>query len=61
MVEESANMLASAYLTKDGNWGTMESDRWSAFTKWLTDNNIVVDRSGNRVTVPDSNTLFTNK
>lgn len=61
MVEESAKELSPAYLNKEGKWGIMENERWSSFTKWLADNQIVRDRSGNHVTVPDSKDLFTNK
>jgi ABC-type nitrate/sulfonate/bicarbonate transport system substrate-binding protein len=36
IVRESAQQLAPAFLTAEGNWGCMDPARWTAFTAWLT-------------------------
>lgn len=58
-VEQSLRELAPAWLNPSGQWGTMEAQRWEAFTQWLADQQIFVPKSLRPREVADS--LFTNR
>ncbi|SDJ19804.1 ABC-type nitrate/sulfonate/bicarbonate transport system, substrate-binding protein [Halovenus aranensis] len=59
---ESQRRLADNYLTDDGTWGEMNTQRWTAFVEWLADEEILTTIDGDHipaseVTVAD---LYTN-
>ncbi len=59
---ESQQQIADAYLTADGEWGTMEHSRWESFVAWLADNEILTTIDGESIpaTELDTGELYTN-
>jgi len=53
VLEASQRQLASAYLTTDGEWGTMTHSRWNAFVEWLADNGILTTIDGEPIPADD--------
>jgi ABC-type nitrate/sulfonate/bicarbonate transport system substrate-binding protein len=62
LVYQSADMLAKSYYDDEaGNFGCQTKARWTEYPKWLYEQGILVDPSGNPLTSPpDYSTLYTN-
>jgi len=63
LVYQSAEMLAKSYYDDEaGNFGCQTKERWTEYPKWLYEQGILVDPSGNPLTSPpDYETLYTNE
>ncbi len=61
-LEKSQRQLTDAYLTEDGEWGTMDHSRWEAFVDWLADNQILTTIDGKAISATelDTSELYTN-
>jgi len=59
---ESQQRIADAYLTDNGEWGTMDHSRWESFVGWLADNDILTTIDGESIpaTELDTDELYTN-
>jgi len=59
---KSQKRIASAYLTADGEWGTMDHDRWERFVDWLAENGILTSVDGEQIPADelDAASLYTN-
>lgn len=59
---ESQQQIAEAYLTADGEWGTMDHSRWESFVDWLAENEILTTIDGEAIpaTELDTDELYTN-
>jgi ABC-type nitrate/sulfonate/bicarbonate transport system substrate-binding protein len=62
LVYQSADMLAKSYYDDEaGNFGCQTKARWTEYPKWLYEQGILVDPSGNPLSSPpDYSTLYTN-
>jgi len=62
-VAASQKMISPKYLTDEGKWGVMTSQRWSAFVDFLSDSRILVSRDGAPIarSAVDDLRLFTNE
>ncbi|MFC7073772.1 ABC transporter substrate-binding protein [Halovenus rubra] len=60
---ESQNHLTGNYLTDDGMWGRMNSERWEQFVEWLADEEILTTVDGDHIHASeiDVSTLYTNE
>jgi ABC-type nitrate/sulfonate/bicarbonate transport system substrate-binding protein len=63
LVYQSAEMLANEfYDDEEGNFGCQTKERWTEYPKWLYEQGILVDSSGNAMTSPpDYESLYTNE
>ena len=63
LVYQSAEMLAEKfYDDEEGNFGCQTAERWTEYPKWLYEQGILVDSSGNKLTSPpDYEALYTNE
>lgn len=61
-LEKSQRQLTDAYLTEDGEWGTMDHSRWETFVDWLVDNEILTTIDGESISAAelDTSELYTN-
>lgn len=41
LIKESQKNIAKYYLTKNGEWGTIDKDKWDIFYNWLYENKII--------------------
>jgi ABC-type nitrate/sulfonate/bicarbonate transport system substrate-binding protein len=63
LVYQSAEMLAKSYYDDEaGNFGCQTKERWTEYPKWLYEQGILVDSSGDPMTSPpDYESLYTNE
>jgi ABC-type nitrate/sulfonate/bicarbonate transport system substrate-binding protein len=63
LVYQSADLLAKSYYDdEEGNFGCQTKERWTEYPKWLYEQGILVDPSGNPLSSPpDYETLYTNE
>jgi ABC-type nitrate/sulfonate/bicarbonate transport system substrate-binding protein len=63
LVYQSAEMLANEfYDDEEGNFGCQTKERWTEYPKWLYEQGILVDSSGDPMTSPpDYESLYTNE
>jgi ABC-type nitrate/sulfonate/bicarbonate transport systems, periplasmic components len=61
-LERSQRELAEAYLTADGEWGWMTTERWDRFVTWLADRDILTGVDGTPIAAEDlpAEELYTN-
>ncbi|MBP1922605.1 NitT/TauT family transport system substrate-binding protein [Halorubrum alkaliphilum] len=61
-LRESQRRVSEAYLTDDGAWGPMETERWSAFVDWLAEEGILTTLDGEPIPADElpPESLFTN-
>ena len=62
-LERSQRELAEAYLTADGEWGRMTTERWDRFVTWLADRGILTGVDGAPIPAEDlpAEELYTNE
>ena len=62
-LERSQRELAEAYLTADGEWGRMTTERWDRFVTWLADRGILTGVDGTPIPAEDlpAEELYTNE
>jgi len=62
-LRESQRRVSEAYLTDDGAWGPMATERWGAFVDWLAEEGILTTLDGEPIPADDlpPESLFTNE